>query len=69
MMERVRDFVERQPLWRFYGFVIVLAIVVGTARGHSVETSIDNVLFVVIVLAIGDSIRWLSRRRRSRQLQ
>lgn len=62
-MRRVNRLLDQQPLWRLYVVVIVIGLGVGAATGHSVETSIDNTLFVVIVFAIGDAIRRFSNRR------
>jgi hypothetical protein len=56
-MRRVNRLLNQQPLWHLYVVVVAIGFGVGPARGHSVETAIDNTVFVVIVSAIGDTIR------------
>jgi hypothetical protein len=36
----------------------------GIASGHSFERWFDNVLFGLLIIAVGDTIRWFSKRRR-----
>lgn len=68
-MRRLNDFVERQPGWRMYSVFLVLALTVGLLTGHSTEAAIDNTLVALIVMAIGDTIRWIPKRRRRRELR
>jgi hypothetical protein len=66
---RLDAFLERQPRWRWYVAAIVIVGVVGAATGHGTEATIGNATFVVVLLAIQDTINWLSNRRRHRQLR
>lgn len=68
-MRRLNDFVERQPAWRTYLVFLSLALTVGLLTGHSTEAAIDNTLFALIVMGIGDTIRWIPKRRRRRELR
>jgi hypothetical protein len=65
---RFDAFFERQPRWRLYMAVVVIVCVVGTATGHSAEATIDNAALVIVLLAISDTIKWLSNRRQRRNL-
>jgi hypothetical protein len=66
---RFDAFLERQPRWRWYVAAIVIVCVIGTATGHSTEATTDNAAFVIVLLAIDDTIKWLSNRRQNRQLR
>jgi hypothetical protein len=66
---RLDAFLERQPRWHWYVAAIVIVCVVGAATGHSTEATIGNATFVVVLLAIQDTINRLSNRRRQRQLR
>jgi hypothetical protein len=66
---RFDAFLERQPRWRWYVAAIVIVCVVGTATGHTAEATTDNATFVILLLAIGDTIKWLSNRHQHRQLR
>jgi hypothetical protein len=66
---RLDAFLERQPRWRWYVAAIAIVCVIGAATGHSTEATIGNATFVVVLLAIQDTISWLSNRRRHRHLR
>jgi hypothetical protein len=66
-LRRIDAFVERQPLWRQYAAIFVIAAVTGIATGHSFETTASNTLFVVVLFTVYNTARWLSRRRQLRQ--
>jgi hypothetical protein len=66
---RLDAFLERQPRWRWYLAAIVIVCVVGAATGHSTEATIGNATFVIVLLAIQDTINWLGNRRRHRRLR
>jgi hypothetical protein len=66
---RLDAFLERQPRWREYVAVVVIMCVVGTTTGHSVEATTDNATFFIVLLAIGDTTKWLSKRRQRQQLR
>ncbi|HTW41050.1 MAG TPA: hypothetical protein VMD79_01900 [Solirubrobacteraceae bacterium] len=59
---------ERQPRWCWYVAAVVIVCVVGAATGHSTEATTDNATFVIVLLAIEDTIKWLSNRRQRRRL-
>jgi uncharacterized membrane protein len=65
-LERLDAFAQRQPRWRWYVAFVVMAVVVGTASGHSFETASGNAAFDVILFGTVDAIHVLSRRRRLR---
>jgi hypothetical protein len=65
-MRDFSDYVARQPVYCWYAFVVVVSLGVGLATGHSIEATLDNTGFVVIFVGIGDTIRSVSKRRRTR---
>jgi ABC-type antimicrobial peptide transport system permease subunit len=62
-LERLGDFLERQPPWRAYVALFVAALVLGAATGHRSETTIDNAISVVMLLGISNTVKWINRRR------
>ncbi len=65
-LHRFDGFVKRQPRWLEYVAVIFIVVVVGTATGHSFETTTGNAAFFVLLLGIFNTVKWLSRRRELR---
>lgn len=65
-LKRIEDFVARLPRWLEYVALTFIVVVVGTVTGHSSETMARNATVVVILLSIGNTVKWLSHRRQLR---
>jgi predicted Na+-dependent transporter len=61
--QRFGDFVERMPWWLEYSSLVVILLVVATAAGHSLETTINNMVSFFLFLGVVNAIRWLTRSR------
>ncbi len=65
-LQRLNNFVEGQPRWREYVALFVIVVVVGTATGHSFETTTSNAAFLVVLLGVFNTVKWLNHRRQLR---
>ena len=64
---RFNAFVERQPAWRVFLAVTLIASLVVVAAGENAEAIADNTTLAVFVLAIQEGAKRFTRRRQQRQ--
>ena len=65
-LKRLDDLVKRLPRWLEYVSLAVIVVVVGTATGHSFETTASNAAFLVSLLGVFNPVKWLNHRRQLR---
>jgi hypothetical protein len=60
-------YLERIPEWRLWLAVFALGVVVGLATGHALEATLSTLVFLGLLAAIIESVKWISRRRQLRK--